>query len=345
MPSARAQAGKPEQKRGIVDFLIAAATENWGTKIMAFVLAVIVFIVTRDEVTRSFTIPLRVIEDPERVLLTEPPATVEVRLRGPWANVNRINDDALGPATLDLREVRPGPMALDPASVVMPRGVVLDTLQYDPVDLRFEAIVERSFAITATVVGAVDPDHQLVATRVEPASWPVRGPSSALARIDRSGGLTTQTVDIGGAREDLDLRVELGPLPAELDYARAGGEGPPKVRFVAEVEPIAGELELSVATAAALHEALPKLEQAELPASERVTIRGPKTVLRELEALAAPLVPVVEVERPRARGGPISVTLKFEWAAEVPEPTRGQLSIVPPLIRMRLASNGLELPP
>ena len=81
----------------VVEFVIRAATENWGTKIMAFVLAVIVFIVTRDEVTRSFTIPLRVIDDRQRVLLTEPPATVEVRLRGQWANVNRLSAAALGP--------------------------------------------------------------------------------------------------------------------------------------------------------------------------------------------------------------------------------------------------------
>jgi hypothetical protein len=205
--------------------MIAAATENWGTKIMAFLLAAIVFIVTRDEVTRSFTIPLRVIEDPARVLLTEPPATVEVSLRGPWANVNRIVVTELGPATLDLREVRPGPMALDPASVVMPRGVVLDTLVYDPVDLRFEAIIDRNFEIVAVVEGSVDPDYRLVSTRVEPERWPVRGASTAVARLDQ---VSTVPVDLAGIRADLDIRVELEPLAAalELELVRAGQDPP-----------------------------------------------------------------------------------------------------------------------
>lgn len=325
----------------VVEFVIRAATENWGTKIMAFVLAVIVFIVTRDEVTRSFTIPLRVIDDRQRVLLTEPPATVEVRLRGPWANVNRLSAEALGPATLDLREVRPGPMKLDPGSVVMPRGVVLDTLEYEPVDLRFEAVVERGFPISAVVVGKVDADHQLIATRVEPDRWPLRGPVSAIDAFER---LRIEPVDIDGIRETLDVRVELEPLPAGLEFARVANDERPRVRFVAEVAPISDEIELSITTDAVLREALPNAEDIELPASERISVRGPKPALRELRALDAPVVPVVEVERPSVRGGPLPITLRFEWSEEVPESTRAQLSIVPPLIRLRLAAGNLETP-
>jgi YbbR domain-containing protein len=326
----------------VLQLVIKAATENWGTKILAFLLAVVVFIVTRDEVTRSFTIPLRVIEDPDRVLLTEPPTTVEVRLRGPWANVNRLSAEALGPATLDLREVRPGPMTLDPGSVVMPPGVVLDTLEYYPIDLRFEDVVERGFSITPIVIGEVDADHQLVATRVEPSSWPVRGPVSAIEDFER---LRTEPVDIDGIHENLDLRVELERLPPDLQYLQVASHERPKVRFVAEVTAIAGEIELTVATNEALREALPKAAEIELPESERISIQGPKPALREIRALDTPVIPVVEVERPKVRGGPVPITLRFEWSKDVAESTRTQLSIVPPLIRLRLSDTGLELPP
>jgi YbbR domain-containing protein len=323
----------------LVEIVVAAATENWGTKILAFMLALVLFIGTRDEVTRSFTIPLRVIEDPDRVLLTEPPATVEVRLRGPWANVNRIAEDSLGAATLDLREVRPGPMALDPASVVMPPKVVLDQLQYDPVDLRFEAVIERGFAIRPVVVGSVDPDYELVSVRVEPDSWPVRGPSSAIARLE---GLGTEVLDLDGARADVEQRVELTALPEELAYLRVASGERPEVRFVAELTPILDEIELVIATDAVLREALPadaRIDEAELPASERVAIRGPKLVLRELAALDEPVVAVVEVEKRTGRAGALPITLRFEWSAKVAEADRAQLSIVPPLIRLRLAAD------
>lgn len=325
----------------VVELVVKATTENWGTKIMAFLLAATVFIVTRDEVTRSFTIPLRVIEDPDRVLLTDPPETVEVRLRGPWANVNQISADALGPATLDLREVRPGPMALDPGSVVMPPGVVLDTLEYDPIDLRFEAVVERGFTIKPVVIGEVDADHQLVAVRVEPSSWPLRGPVSAIEQFER---LRTEPIDIDGIREDLELRAELEPLPPDLQFLQVASHDRPKVRFVAEVEPIPGEIELSIATDEVLREALPSADEIELPASERVNIRGPKPALREIRALDNPVVPVVEVEKPSVKGGPLPITLRFAWSEDVPESTRAQLSIVPPLVRLRLSAAGLEAP-
>jgi YbbR domain-containing protein len=324
-----------------LQLITKAATENWGTKILAFLLALVVFIVTRDEVTRDFTIPLRIIEDPDRVLLTEPPTTVGVRLRGPWANVNRLSSEMLGAATLDLREVRPGPMTLDPGSVVMPPGVVLDTLEYDPIDLRFEDVVERGFSITPIVIGEVDADHQLVASRVEPSSWPVRGPVSAIEEFER---LRTEPVDIDGIRENLDLRVELERLPPELEYMQVASHERPKVRFVAEVTPISGEIELTVSTGEAWREALPKADEIELPDSEKISIKGPKPTLREIRALDTPVIPVVEVDRPSVKGGPLPITLRFEWSAEVPESTRTQLSIVPPLIRLRLSDTGLELP-
>lgn len=336
-------ASKPEPRTlgvaRVIELVVKATTENWGTKIMAFLLAATVFIVTRDEVTRSFTIPLRVIEDPDRELLTEPPTTVEVRLRGPWANVNRLSADALGPATLDLREVRPGPMTIDPGSVVMPPGVVLDTLEYDPVDLRFEDVVERGFTITPVVIGEVDADYQLVATRVEPSSWPVRGPVSAVEAFER---LRTEAIEIDGIREDLELRVELEPLPRELEFLQVASGERPKVRFVAEVVPIPGEIELIIATHDALHEVLPHADEVELPASERVSVRGPMIALREIRALDEPVVAVVEMEQPSVSGGPQPITLRFAWSEEVPESTRAQLSIVPPLVRLRLSTTGIE---
>lgn len=338
--NSKASSKQPLTLGRAVELLVRATTENWGTKIMAFLLAATVFIVTRDEVTRSFTIPLRVIEDPDRVLLTDPPTTVEVRLRGPWANVNRLSADALGPATLDLREVRPGPMTLDPGSVVMPRGVVLDMLEYDPVDLRFEDVVNRGFTITPVVFGEVDEDHQLIATRVEPSSWPVRGPVSAIDAFER---LQTEPIDIDGLSGDFEQRVELERLPEGLEYLQVASHERPEVRFVAEVAPIPDELELTIETAEVLREALPKADAIALPVSERISIRGPKPALRELRALDQPVVPVVEVE-PLANGGPRPITLRFEWSDEVPESTRAQLSIVPPLVRLRLSARGPQAP-
>jgi YbbR domain-containing protein len=324
--------------RRIVAFVVAAATKNWGTKILAFLLALMVFIVTRDEITRSFTIPLRVLDDPDRVLLTTPPELVELRVRGPWANVNRLSAAQLGSATLDLREARPGPMVLDPASIVMPEGVVLDTLEYDAVDLRFEAVVDRAVRIVPNLVGELDGDYKLEAARVEPNTWTVRSPASKLEGLAQ---LSTAPVDISGITETLSTRVALEPPSSRIAFLGVAAGERPSVRLTLEVVPVAGEIELEVETEAALREALPEYGGADLPKVERVVVRGPRKLLRSLEGLQAPLLAKVEVED-AASGAAIPVTVRFVWSSQIPVTTVEQLSVVPDLVRLRLSAGGVE---
>lgn len=322
----------------IVEVVVGVATENWFTKILAFVLALMVFVATRDEITRSFTIPLRVLDDPDRVLLTTPPENVELLVRGPWANVNRISAAQLGSATLDLRDARPGPMVLDPASIVMPEGVVLDKLDYDPVDLRFEAVIDRALRIVPNLTGEIDPDYNLASMRVEPNSWTVRAPASQLEGLAQ---LSTAPVSVEGISDTLTTRVALEPPASQISFLGVAAGERPAVRLTIEVVAVAGELELEVPTEAALREALPEFGEVDLPAVERVAVRGPRKLLRSLGGLENPLVAKVQVER-AARGAAIPVTVRFEWSAQVPPETVAQLSVVPDLVRLRLSPTGVE---
>jgi hypothetical protein len=324
-------------------FLTTVTTANWGTKIMAFLLALIVFVVTRDEVQRSFTVPLRVVQDPDRVLLTPLPSSVEVRLRGPWTAVNRIGADTLGPALLDLREVRPGPMQLDPATIVMPAGVVLDALDYDAIDLRFEPVVERSVVIRAMLSGEVASDYTLVGHELQPDHWTLRGPESQLAEITE---LVSEPIDISGAETDVDRRVVVR-VPAgqarrnddpdhPVEFVGSTGD-PPMVRFTADIEPLTGEIAVEVDTAEAVRAALPSVPEAEIRASEKVTLRGPLPLLNQVDDIEGPLVPVVELE-PAVEGQPLRAKLRFDWNVEVPRATREALSISPPLVILQFAA-------
>jgi hypothetical protein len=104
---------------------LGRAIINHGrTKFSALVIALVFFVVTRDDVTRNFTIPLRVVQDPNRVLLTKLPDSVTVELHGSWARMSRLREQELGAAELNLSDARPGPLAVDPATIVMPQGVI-----------------------------------------------------------------------------------------------------------------------------------------------------------------------------------------------------------------------------
>ena len=82
-------------------WMMDALMRDWSTKIVALGLALVVFVVTRDEVTRSYRVPLEVRTDPERVLQTSLPEEVEVELRGPWTKMASVRASQLGAATLD----------------------------------------------------------------------------------------------------------------------------------------------------------------------------------------------------------------------------------------------------
>ncbi|EDM73622.1 hypothetical protein PPSIR1_10145 [Plesiocystis pacifica SIR-1] len=316
----------------------AALTRNWGTKLIAFFLTSVVFVVTRGEVQRSFTVPLEPVADPNRVLLTDLPETVEVSVHGPWANVNRLDAEALGAIPFDLTDARPGPMVLDPAAVVMPPGVVLEELDYDAVDLRFDAIVERLVPVLVELEGKVGRDYELRPTALEPEALMVRG---ARSRFEGLGELDAGKVDISGLTGRLERELDVpAPGPGLRFVGAEVGEGS-SVRLIVEATPTRGELALEVAVEELLLSAIDDAEG--LPRTERLTIRGPRAALRRIAALEAPLVAQVGLEgQPRRRSDARTVTLTFGWSAGVSEADREILSYEPEVVRLRISSAGVE---
>ena len=215
--------------------------------------------------------------------------------------------------------------------------MVLDRLEYEPVDLRFEEVSARSVRIKPLIEGEVAEGYRLVSSRVEPATWSVQGPASELEELT---GLTTRPIEIEGAEDDVDRRVQLVVPPGELDLVSVAEGERPAVRFVAEIEPVLGETRIVVVTGEVLREALPKLDGEHLPQIEEVELRGPVPLLRELERLDHPVRAKVEVGAAPGRGKAVPVTLRFEWAPEVPEAAREQLSIRPPFIRLLMSPAG-----
>jgi hypothetical protein len=218
--------------------------------------------------------------------------------------------------------------------------VVLDKLEYDAVDLRFEVVVDRALRIVPNLVGELDADHKLASVRVEPNSWTVRAPASELEGLAQ---LSTAPIDVSSIADTLTLSVALEPPSSQIAFLGVPAGERPSVRLTIDVDAVAGELELQVATEAALREALPELGEVDLPAVERVLVRGPRKLLRSLSGLDAPLLAKVEVEQ-ASRGAAIPVTVRFEWSPEVSAETVAQLSVVPDLVRLRLSPGGVESP-
>lgn len=309
---------------------------DWGLKAIALVVAAFLFVFTRDEVTRVFTVPLKVVEDPERVLLTELPESVQVQARGPWTRINRMQDYDFGSATLDLRQAKPGPLEVDRGAIVMPPGVVLAGIQYDHVDLRFDPVIVREVEVEPQLEGTPAPDYELVRVEAIPARVKVRGGESFVRRVQ---SLPTEPLDVAGADHDVQTRLALvGPPEGVALVPTAGVDDDAMVTVKATVK--ARQETRSMEVLLSLPEGLEDPTGA-VPRRFEVSVTGPAPDFRVLDGLGveAPVEAQASKGEGEGDGGGV-VEVRFSWAERVPADLRGRLALDRSLVRI-----ALPLPP
>lgn len=303
-------------------WLWGALVNHWGAKITAVLVASVFFVVTRDDVTRRFTIPLRVVPDAKRVLLTKLPETVTVELHGSWARMNRLGSQDLGNAVLDLADARPGPLQLDPASIVMPEGVIYRNMVYERVDLRFDPVIERAVLISANVLGMVHPDYEHTGTTVDPPRWRVRGGSQVVSELT---SLNTEPIDISGATADVEAQVDLIRPRDGVDFTSVSAGETPKATVTVVIRPKAGERRYEVALTWAGDQQPP----AGAPVKIAAVLRGPVPALRQVDAIPGAVRALARFEKPRPEepAGAVAIDLSLSEAA--PPALRASLTLEP----------------
>lgn len=312
---------------------------DWGLKALAFVVAVFLFVFTRDEVTRVFTVPLKAVDDPERVLLTELPETVQVQARGPWTRINRLQDYDFGTATLDLRDARPGPLEVDEAGIVMPSGVMLAGIQYDHVDLRFDPVIERDVDVEPRLAGAPAPDYELVGVDARPGRVRVRGGESFVRRVQ---GLATERLDVSGADHDVEGRIALVEPPEGVTLvttAAATGAAGEEGMVMVRARIVARQESRTIVVPVVVPEGLDPTGA--VPRSYEVIASGPVPDFRVLDGLGLdpPLEARVSKGEGEGEGGGVA-EIRFSWAERVPQDLRARLALDRTLERV-----ALPLPP
>lgn len=301
---------------------------DWGLKAIALVVAAFLFVFTRDEVTRVFTVPLKVVEDPERVLMTDLPQTVQVQARGPWTRINRLQDYDFGVATLDLHAAKPGPLEVDRAAIVMPSGVVLAGIQYDHVDLRFDPVVEREVEVQPQLEGTPAPDYELGAVEAVPPRVRVRGGESVVRRVQ---GVATLALDVQGADHDVEGRVALVDPPDGVAWVGVAEDAAVTVRAA-----VAARQELrTVTVAVAVDEGLDPTGA--VPRRYEVTLRGPMPDFRVLDGLGVepPVVARATQGDGEGLGGGVA-EVRFGWAEGVPQHLRDRIELGRAVVRVDL---------
>lgn len=310
---------------------------NLPLKLVALLLTAVLFVLTRDEVTRTFEVPLQSVQPDDRVLLTDLPDSIKVQVRGPWTRVNRLQDYDFGIATLDLQDAEPGPLKIDEGAIVMPSGVVLSDIDYDQVDLRFEPVISAEVPITPQVIGVPQEDYKLVQVVSEPGRWTIKGGRSDVQAVQQ---LTTEPLSIDGATQDVEKMLAIVEPSGSVKLVGAD-DGTAEVEVRAEIQPSIESRDFTVPVPVP-----PALDRTGvIPRTYSVQVTGPTPDFRELERLGiafpveADVVPMSETA-----GGNRLVEIRFRWAETVPKAVSDALDIDHGVVRVSLPAPAPEVP-
>src|SRR5262249_16813207 len=158
----REGAPRPSPARVRAGGLMASSPlfRNLGTKILALAIAILLWFVfsaqQRERISeRGYRIPLSVANVPASTIIASPlPATVEVRLRGPFTALRQLDPDRLE-AVIDLTDAPRGEKIyrLAPEDVNVPREVEVIAMAPSEVRVELDASAEKSVPIAARLTG------------------------------------------------------------------------------------------------------------------------------------------------------------------------------------------------
>ena len=160
---------------------------NFGLKMLSICIASLLWLVVAGErvVERVLRVPIELQNLPSELeIVSNPPDTVEVRVRGSSGTLSRMATGEVS-AVIDLRAARTGRRLfhLTPGQVKTPYG--LETVQVSPptLTMEFETTGIRMVRVQPTIDGAPARGFEVVSVRSEPEAVEVSGPESALKQL------------------------------------------------------------------------------------------------------------------------------------------------------------------
>ena len=251
-----------------------------GLKLVAVLLAVLLWLTVGGEhvVERSLRVPLEFRNLPPHLeIVGDPPASVDVRLRGSSALLSRIEPGEVV-AGLDLALGRPGARLFHIRSdeVKAPFGVEVAQVVPGTISLELEKSERRVIPVVPAIDGEPAPGFVVGKTVSEPATVEVVGPESRLRQLQ---GATTEPVSVAGSRERVRDTVTVGVVDSAVRLVQ-----PQSAMVTVEIQPAPVERELSGVPVRARNLGA-GLQVTVQPTLTRVTARGRRDALADLQAI------------------------------------------------------------
>jgi YbbR domain-containing protein len=188
-----------------------------GLKALSLGIAVLLWMIIAGEQTveRGLRVPLELQQFPAGLeLQAEPPALVDVRVRGASDTLSRVGPGDIV-AVLDLKAAKPGQrlFQLTPEEVRTPFGIEVVQIAPSTVVLVFEPNAVKRLPIAPSVEGDPAPGYVRGTMAADPATVEITGPESA---VNQAVEAVTEPISIAGAVADVIETVTVGLLDPSL---------------------------------------------------------------------------------------------------------------------------------
>ena len=183
--------------------MMRALTENWGWKLLAFFIAMALWVVFigDEELTTTLSVPVQYRNIPSnQIISSDVVDTVRLQLGGPSAKLNRLARDNIS-VQLNLGDIdKPGErtFTIREQDLNLPPGIRLDRAMPSQIRLRLENRVSLEVPVDVRFAAPPPPGYHLAGVDVQPPRVTVTGPESHVRAIE-----TVET-------DALDLRRILG---------------------------------------------------------------------------------------------------------------------------------------
>jgi YbbR domain-containing protein len=250
-----------------------------GLKVVAIALATLLWLSVAGEhvVERIMRVPLEFRNIPaELEVVGDPPATVDVRLRGSSGLLSRLEGTDVV-AVIDLSTARPGSRLFHIRSdeVRAPYGVEVAQVVPGTLAIELEKSAKRVVPVVPPLEGEPAPGYVVGRITSDPATVEIRGPES---RVRRLAEAITEPVSVAGSRERVRDLVTVGVADSALRLTR-----PQSAMVLVDVVP--APVEREIAGVPVRWRNLGTGFRAEVvPQRARVSVRGRKEQLNALRA-------------------------------------------------------------
>jgi YbbR domain-containing protein len=251
-----------------------------GLKVLAIALATVLWLTVAGEhvVERSIRVPLEFRNIPAQLeIVGDPPATVDVRLRGSSALLSRLDPGEVV-AVLDLAAARPGSRLFHIRNdeVKSPYGVEVAQVVPGTLALELEKSARRTVPIVPALEGEPAPGFVVGRLSSEPATVQIVGPESRIRELAQA---TTEPVSVAGASDRVRDTVTVGVSDSAVRLVQAQS-----AVVVVEVWPAPVERTLAGVPVRARNLGNALRAPQIVPAIVEVAVRGRKEALSDVRA-------------------------------------------------------------